>query len=109
MQTVFSPEQVDCTTAVVLKILDNKCKMLPGEKAAVMVVYDVVKAQPGALLGEPVHQAIAQAQIHQHTQAQPMDAALMQRIHAHRVEAEALIPKSVMKAYKAVLRQGLFG
>jgi len=38
---------VDCTTAVVLKILDNKCKMHDGEKAAVMHVYDFVKDNPG--------------------------------------------------------------
>ena len=34
----FNPEQIDCTTTVVLKILDNKCKMLPGEKDAVMAI-----------------------------------------------------------------------
>lgn len=32
----FTPEQANCTTVVVLKILDNKCKMLPDEKQAVM-------------------------------------------------------------------------
>ncbi len=101
-QTTFSPRQVDCTTAVVLKILDNKCKMLPGEKAAVMAVYDVVKNQPGELLDGKVHASIARARFQG-------DAQLMQHIHSLRIEAEARIPKPVMKAYKAVLREGLFG
>lgn len=101
-QTEFSPEQVDCTTAVVLKILDNKCKMLPGEKAAVMAVYDVVKHRPGERLNGEVHVSIARARYQGNTQ-------LMQHIHHLRVEAEARIPKPVMKAYKAVLREGLFG
>jgi len=98
----FDASQVDCTTTVVLKILDNKCKMLPGEKAAVMCIYDVVKLQPGTLFDNAAHATISQAR----TQA---DEATMEKIHALRVYAEANIPKPVMKAYKAVLRDGLFG
>ncbi len=98
----FGPVEVDCTTTVVLKILDGKCKMLPGEMRAVMAVYDVVKSGPGALFDADVHATIAQAR---HT---PDDATLA-TIHRLRVEAEAKIPKPVMKAYKAVLREGLFG
>ena len=56
LQTEFSPSQVDCTTAVALKILDNKCKMLLGEKAAVMAIYDVVKHYPAELFDDEVHQ-----------------------------------------------------
>jgi hypothetical protein len=98
----FDPSQVDCTTTVVLKILDDKCKMLPGEKAAVLCIYDVVKLQPGTLFDDAAHAAISKAR----TQ---LDETTKEQIHALRVYAEANIPKPVMKAYKAVLRDGLFG
>lgn len=98
----FDASQVDCTTTVVLKILDNKCKMLPGEKAAVMCVYDVVKSQPGKIFDDAAHATISQAR-------SQLDAETQAKIHDLRVFAEANIPKPVMKAYKAVLRDGLFG
>lgn len=98
----FDASQVDCTTTVVLKILDNKCNMLPGEKAAVMCIYDVVKLQPGTLFDAAVHATITRAR------TQPDDATL-EKIHTLRVYAEEKIPKPIMKAYKAVLRDGLFG
>lgn len=98
----FDATQVDCTIAVVLKILDNKCKMLPGEKAAVMCIYDVVKLQPGKLFDDETHTIVTQARI------QPNNESKI-KIHELRVYAEANIPKPVMKAYKAILRDGLFG
>jgi len=98
----FDPLQVDCTTTVVLKILDNKCKMLPGEKAAVMAIYDAVKERPATLFGSEVHDSILAARLH------PAET-IMQTIHRQRVEAEAAIPKPLMKTYKAFLRDGLFG
>jgi hypothetical protein len=98
----FGPVEVDCTTTVVLKILDNKCKMLPGEKAAVLAVYDVVKGLPAELFGEPEHETIRRAR------GEP-GARTSDAIHQLRVKAEELIPKPVMKNYKALLRHGLFG
>ena len=102
LETSFDATQVDCTTTVVLKILDGKCKMLPGEMAAVMCIYDVVKLQPGKLFDDAAHATISQAR-------SQLDEASKEQIHALRVYAEANIPKPVMKAYKAVLRDGLFG
>lgn len=99
---VFEPVEVDCTTAVVLKILDNKCKMLPGEKLAVKAVYDVVKHLPATLFGREVHEIIRRAR---HEPGADTAAA----IHLLRVEAEQRIAKPTMKAYKAKLRDGLFG
>ncbi len=98
----FDPEQVDCTTTVVLKILDNKCKMLPGEKAAVMAIYDAVRHCSAPLFESAVHEAISAARLHP-------DPAVLDTIHQLRVQAEAAIPKPVMKRYKAFLRDGLFG
>lgn len=102
LEVGFNPEQVDCTTTVVLKILDNKCKMLPGEKDAVMAIYDAVKDVNAPLFDHAVHAAISSARL------QPSDAVL-DTIHQLRVHAEAVIPKPVMKNYKAFLRDGLFG
>ena len=95
----FTPQEVDCTTAVVLKILDGKCKMRPGEMAAVIAVYEVVRDQPAPLFDTGAHRLIDAA-----CRGEPDDAA----IHTLRCYAEEQIPKPVMKAYKAVLRAGLF-
>ena len=101
-QTSFDATQVDCTIAVVLKILDNKCKMHEGEKTAVMHVYDVVKDNSGKLFDDDTHRCIEQSR-------QGGSDLVANKIHELRVYAEANIPKPVMKAYKAVLREGLFG
>ena len=98
----FNTEQVDCTTTVVLKILDDKCKMLPGEKLAVMAIYDVVNHSSAPLFDSTVHAAISTARL-------CPAPAVFDTIHQLRVHAEAVIPKPVMKRYKAFLRDGLFG
>jgi len=98
----FNPEQADCTTAVVLKILDNKCKMLPGEKLAMMAIYDAVRHLAAPLFDHAVHDAIGTAR-------QQPGTLTHEAIHTLRVYAEAAIPKPVMKRYKAFLRDGLFG
>lgn len=102
LEVGFNAEQVDCTTAVVLKILDNKCKMLPGEKAAVMAIYDAVRHRSAPLFDSAAHDAISAAR-------QQPTPAIIDTIHQLRVHAEAAIPKPVMKSYKAFLRDGLFG
>ncbi|MGB0713811.1 MAG: hypothetical protein ACPGUC_09655, partial [Gammaproteobacteria bacterium] len=93
----FDDSRVDCTTAVVLKILDGKCKMSDGEKAAITAIYRAVRRDT-PLFGRDVHLRI--------------DGALVDQpdtvIHTLRVRAEAAIPKPVMKAFKAYLRDGLF-
>ena len=97
----FTPEQVDCTTAVVLKILDGKCKMSTGEKAAVIAIYSVTQTQPGQLFDTAIHTCIEKARMKR--------AAMAPLIHQLRLEAESRIPKPTMKAYKDVLRSGLYG
>ena len=101
-QADFDPQRVDCTTAVVLKILDNKCKMLPGEKAAVLAIYDAVKHLPAVVFDDRVHKIISSARDQTGTN-------VVLKIHLARVAAEAQISKQVMKKYKAFLRNGLFG
>lgn len=100
-QTAFTITDVDCTITVVLKILDGKCKMLPGEKAAILEIYDVVRGADSFIFDAGVHRSI--------DLARQGDASVPGRIHELRVYAEASIPKPVMKKYKAMLRDGLFG
>ncbi|MDP2030825.1 MAG: hypothetical protein Q8K12_14400 [Thiobacillus sp.] len=98
--TPLEPAHLDCVTAIMLKILDGKCKMGEAEKSALTAVYDVVKVQPGQSLGDAVHALIAQAR-------QGADHALAEAIHAWRVRAETQIPKPVMKGFKQLLRTSL--
>jgi len=96
----FEPAHLDCVTAIMLKILDGKCKMGEAEKTALTAVYDVVRERPGQSLGDEVHALIAQAR-------QGADSALAASVHAWRVRAEAHIPKPVMKGFKQLLRTSL--
>ena len=99
-RTEFAPIHLDCVTAIMLKILDAKCKMGAAEKNALAAVYDEVKTRPGQTLGEEVHALIAAARV----AATPESSA---RIHAWRERAEAHIPKPVMKGFKQILRASL--
>ena len=98
--TPLEPAHLDCVTAIMLKILDGKCKMGEAEKTALTAVYDVVRERPGQSLGDEVHALIAQAR-------QGADSARADAIHAWRVRAEAQIPKPVMKGFKQLLRTSL--
>ena len=94
----LSPIHVDCATAVMLKILDGKCKMRAGEKVVMEQLYDQVKCFPGHLLGEEFHRLIGAARRH-------ADEALKNFIYEKRVLAETTISRPVMKEFKAMIRQ----
>jgi hypothetical protein len=98
----LDPLQVDCVTTVMLKILDHKCKMSPEEQIALMAIYGVVKHRQGLLLNEEVHQAI-------HNAMHVSPNVMGERIHQLRQQAEAQIPKPVMKYFKRYLRESLYG
>ena len=99
----LEPHEIDCATALMLKIIDGKCKMNAGEKAVMAVIYDVVRERPGKHLDEADHRLIAQAR------SNP-DEALLARVYERRVLAETMISRPVMKAYKAMLREvGVLG
>jgi hypothetical protein len=100
LNTQFEPAELDCVTAIMLKILDGKCKMGEAEKAALTAVYDVVRERPGQSLGDAVHALIAQAR-------QGTDSTLAAALHGWRVHAETQIPKPVMKGFKQLLRTSL--
>jgi hypothetical protein len=94
----LSPIHVDCATAVMLKILDGKCKMRTGEKLVMEQLYDQVKCFPGHLLGEEFHRLIGAARRY-------ADEALKNFIYEKRVLAETMISRPVMKEFKAMIRQ----
>jgi len=98
----LDPLQIDCVTAVMLKILDNKCKMNPEEQMALIAIYHEVKGRRSLFFDSSIHAAI-----HNALHVGLGDSA--QRIHQLRVEAEAAIPKPVMKHFKRFLRESLYG
>ena len=101
-QAPLDPLQIDCVTAVMLKILDKKCKMNPEEQVAVMAIYHEVKGRPSPLFDDSIHAAI-----HNAMNARLGDSA--ERIHQLRVQAEGMIPKPVMKHFKRYLKESLYG
>jgi hypothetical protein len=99
-QTNLAQSDIDCVTTVALKILDGKCKMGQEEKDSLMAIYDVVRFRPGELFDDYVHMSIEFART-----TSGLD--IRQAIHELRLEAEAAIPKPVMKSFKAMLRSAL--
>ena len=101
-QHALSPSDVDCATAVMLKILDGKCKMGAVDKLVMEQLYDAVKTRPGLRFGDEFHALIANAR-------REAGEALKNFIYEKRVLAETAISRPVMKAFKAMIRQeGLF-
>ncbi len=99
----LEPAEIDCATALMLKIIDGKCKMSSEEKAVMAVVYDQIKTRPGNILGADDHALIALAR------AEP-EPDLLARVYERRVLAETMISRPVMKGYKAMLRNvGVLG
>lgn len=96
----LSTEHLDCITAVMLKILDGKCKMVQEEKDALMAIYDVTKTHKGVLFDEMVYSLIETAR-------QASDEEIKLLIHQFRLEAEAAIAKPVMKSFKKMMRKAL--
>lgn len=96
-------EQLDCVTSVVLKILDRKCRMPADEQEAMLAIYDLLHPSPAKHFDDRVHRTIESA-----LQQQTPDTALKEEIHRLRLHAEEVIPKPVMKAFKARLRAELF-
>jgi hypothetical protein len=93
----LEPAHVDCATAVMLKILDGKCKMPDDEKPLMAALYRAVKHRPGLRLAPEVHARIA---------ALPplLDDAAREQVYGERVLAETMISRPVMKAFKGMLR-----
>lgn len=96
------PPHVDCAVAVMLKILDGKCKMKEDEKVIMRHLYHAVKHQPGERLDEKLRVMIAQAEA-------STDNDFRDQVYEQRVLAETMISRPVMKGFKRTIReQGLF-
>lgn len=93
----LSPIELDCVTAVQLKILDGKCKMNADEKAVMARIYAVTKSRPGKLLGNDIHRLIAEARV-------DAGEAMRMRVYEQRLYAETMIGRPAMKVFKAMLR-----
>jgi hypothetical protein len=103
LRTRLEPIHVDCVTAIMLKILDGKCKMASAEKEAVAAIYHAIGPRPGQLLDPAVHGLIARALARR-------DEALVEEIYEQRVLAETMISRPVMKGFKVLLREaGVIG
>lgn len=97
----LSPLHVDCTIAVMLKILDGKCKMNAEEKKVMALLYKQVKQCPNELLDVGLHELIAAA-------SQNLDEEMKLLIYEKRLLAETMISRPVMKGFKKMIReQGL--
>lgn len=94
----LGPDQIDCAIAVMLKILDGKCKMSVREAGIMAAVYDVIRDCPGRQLGAQEHAMIATAS------AEP-GPRFRAEVYEARVLAETRISRPVMKAFKAGLRR----
>ncbi|MCU7938880.1 MAG: hypothetical protein KZQ64_03370 [gamma proteobacterium symbiont of Bathyaustriella thionipta] len=94
----MGPDEVDCATAVMLKILDGKCKMPSEEKVIMAFLYEQLKNQPGKLFHNDIHQFIFIAR-------QDLSDKMRLCIYEKRVMAETIISRPVMKRFKAMIRQ----
>lgn len=98
----LSAIEVDCSTTVMLKILDGKCKMSATDKVVMATLYDAVKHLPGDIFDSDMHAFIDHARNN-------LNETLKLDIYEKRVLAETMLSRPVMKAFKARIRtQGLF-
>ena len=99
---LLSAAEIDCVIAVMLKILDGKCKMNVVEKQFMSLLYDAVRQYPGLRLSNDLHQLIAESR-------EQLTEDTRNNIYEQRVLAETMISRPVMKAFKARIRAlGLF-
>ncbi|WP_432697994.1 hypothetical protein ACQUQP_06525 [Marinobacterium sp. YM272] len=94
----LSPREIDCVIALMLKILDGKCKMNEQDKTLAAELYRHCSTLSGEHLGDEMHTLIA-------TVGQTPSAAMIEQIYETRVLAETRISRPVMKAFKARLRK----
>jgi len=98
----FNPLEMDCVTAVMLKILDGKCKMPANEKFIMEQLYRQSFQRPGHHLNDNYHNFIAP--FLDIDRSNIAEAAIME-IYEQRVLAETQISRPVMKAFKGRLRK----
>jgi hypothetical protein len=95
----LSASDIDCVTAVMLKILDGKCKMVAREKQVMQQLYLALRDRTGHRLPCGIHDLIA------HALAAPPGEEDRMAIHEQRVLAETIISRPVMKQFKSMVRR----
>jgi len=92
----FNLQQVDCLIALMLKILDGKCKMDADTQAIVQLIYQQAHRNRSHLFDERIHGFIDRA-------FEQPDLLVLRHVHALRRYAEDVIPRTVMKGFKQYL------
>lgn len=96
---IVDPLEIDCILALMLKILDGKCKMNDADRGAAILLYDTVGQRQGCRLDAAAcHELIAEAR-------RQSDDDLKMHIYEQRLLAETMLSRPVMKAFKARLRE----
>jgi hypothetical protein len=93
MQQNFNTQQIDCMTAVMLKILDKKCQMSADVQQLFIDIYQVIEKNESDIFDLEIHSFINQV-------LRYPDPLSLRHIHELRLYAESAIEKSVMKAFK---------
>jgi hypothetical protein len=101
-QVSLDPLQVDCVTAQMLSIMDNRCKLNLEEQLAWMAIYHVVRGRVGVIFDKTVHQVIEQARLQD-------DPLMNEKVHELRQYAERNIPQPVMRHFRRYLAESLYG
>lgn len=99
---ILTPAEIDCATAVMLKILDGKCKMPSNEKIIMQSFYIAVKNQEGLYLDHSYHEFI---EPFLELRKEEISEEHILEIYEKRVLAETQISRPVMKKFKSRLRQ----
>ncbi len=95
-QQKFDAWQLDCMTAVMLKILDKKCQMNTEIQQLFIDIYRVIEKNESNIFDLEIHSFIDQVFKHP-------DTLSLRYIHELRLYAESTIEKSVMKEFKQSL------
>lgn len=94
----LSLKEIDCVIALMLKILDGKCKMNEEDKRLTRELYAHCAELEGEHLKSDLHALIAEAVDHPSPE-------LLELVYEKRVLAETMISRPVMKGFKARLRK----
>jgi hypothetical protein len=93
VQQKFDAQHLDCMTAVMLKILDNKCQMNSEVQQLFIAIYRVIEKNESNIFDLEIHNFINQV-------FKYPDPLSLRHIHELRLYAESSIEKSVMKEFK---------
>jgi len=97
-QNHLSPIEIDCVIAVMLKILDEKCKMKARDKIIMEQLYDLLRYRPNQLLPQPQTNELIIIARTDHSEE------MKNKVYEQRVLAETMISRPIMKSFKAMLR-----